>query len=626
MKTQSRTLLSRATIAGALALTCGFAAALTPSNAYAATDSAKDEVVYAKTDAQGSTQGIYVVNVFQGTDGTLSDSAAYESVTNLSTTQDLTQKKGRVTFDTESGKAFYYQGDMSADTPLPWDISVTYYLDGKKVSADKVQGATGDLKVVLKVKPNGSSDLADFCDSYLLQAQGTFDPDTFAITSSNATLAHSGNSQLATCLVLPGESGTFTLEGDARDFSYDGWQISAVPLSLAIDLSEQDTSQLTGKTQDLKDATSKLASGASDLSQGASDLSQGSDEVTIGAYSVAFAALFAELGTGSVASGSADVSQGADDLSAGVEEATSNLQKISDNSSDLVAGFDTLSQGIAQTAQGIQSIAEGSAAYAQGLKDSADQYAYQAQGATQAQAAYEAAVQAYGANPSEETLANLNAAVSVLAAANQAAGAAAALQSAYQSYSTLNDGIAALNAQAPYLTEGASSFEQNLQSYTGNVDTLSQKSASLTQGASDLADGAATLNEGANSIYEGMTAFSSATDALAQGAETLSDGAATLSKGASSLADGSQTLADSTQNIDDEIMNGLQQAIDDKLGGDFAPRSFVDAENTQVDTVQFVYVVEGVQPADEDASADEEAGQSTEDPGIIGRLLALFGL
>ena len=46
--------------------------------------------------------------------------------------------------------------------------------------------------------------------------------------------------------------------------------------------------------------------------------------------------------------------------------------------------------------------------------------------------------------------------------------------------------------------------------------------------------------------------------------------------------------------IDQQIMDKIQQAVDEKLGGDYVPHSFVAPSNTNVDDIQFVYVVEGI--------------------------------
>lgn len=75
--------------------------------------------------------------------------------------------------------------------------------------------------------------------------------------------------------------------------------------------------------------------------------------------------------------------------------------------------------------------------------------------------------------------------------------------------------------------------------------------------------------------------------------------------------------------MDQKIIDQLQDAIDEKLGQDFTPHSFVVPSNTNVDSVQFVYVISGVdEPDDEDTTPATEEEQT--EKTIIDRFFALF--
>lgn len=586
------------------------AASLAPAGlAYGATPSAKDEVVYAKADPSGSTQGIFVVNVFQGTGDKVSDPGSYQQVTNLSTTQQLVQDGGKVVFNTQANQAFFYQGDLDASTQLPWDIDVTYRLDGKKITAQEASGASGDLTVTLSIVPSSSSDLAAYCDSYLVQAQGTFDPNSFQVASSDATMAHSGSDTVATCLVLPGESGTFTIKGTANGFSYDGWQISAVPLSMAIDLADQDTSQLSAKTGELESATGQLADGGKELKEGATALDDGATALELGAA-------LSQLGGAAISSGADELSNGVSAMSDGVKEATSNLDKISQNSAGLMAGFQQLSEGISNVKSGADQLLAGSDQYQQTLDTSKAQVATGAAGYNDALAAFQAAMTAYQLEPSQDNLAVLNQATSLVLECAQAAGAYSALDSASIGYSRIAAGITQLDAGAVTLDAGATSFQQSLGSYTGNVDELNSAASSLNDAADSLTEGASSLAEGANSMNDVL-------ELMTDGASTLSEGTASMATATETLSSGLDTLASSVQGMDQQVLSAMQEAIDQKLGADFQPRSFAVPSNTKVDQVQFVYVVEGVKAPEAEA---EPVETPDENKGFLEKLLSLFGM
>ncbi len=556
-----------------------------PTSAYAAQDGAKDEVVYAKASPSGETEGIYVVNVFeQGSDGKVSDPADYVSVQNLSTTEALSQEGGSVEATVAAGTPFYYQGNMEATRALPWKISVKYYLDGDEKQPSQLSGANGQLKVVLDVQAvTDDAAVSDFAESYVLQAQGTFAEDAFAITDAgDATVARSGGNQVVNCLVLPGESKTFEVTGNAKDFSCDGWQIAGMSLSMAIDLAGEDTSKLTEKTTELEDATAQLNSGAGTLTSGASQVSNGASSVAEGSQS----------------------------LSSGIDQAASGLARLSSAGSSVASGWQELGQGISALAQGLSQAQQGSSQFQSGLESAAAQQASGAQQAKASQAAYaaaakqvQAAMAAYQAEPTAENLQAVSAAIAEMDSAAQAmaqtasaAGAYQALTSVQDSYAGLGDGIDSLSSQAQALPAGANEFESGLSAYLSGADAAADGSSQLQSGAAELA----------------------------QGSASLSDATGQLAQGASSLSSGTQTLADSVSGLDQKIIDELQATIDEKLGKGFKVHSYVVPSNTDVDAVQFVYVVEGVsEPETGFDQADADDG-SSQGQTIFDRLVALF--
>ena len=549
-----------------------------PNTAYAAETSAtaeKDEVVYVKADATAAVQGIYVVNIFDsGTNAQVKDPANYESVINLSTTQALEQKNGQVEVSTTANEPFYYQGNLDASSQLPWTIKLTYYLDGKEMQPEDLAGASGQLKVVLDVTPVETGDVSDFSASYILQAQGTFAEDAFTITNGgSATIAHSGNNQVATCLVLPGEEAIFEISGTAHDFNYEGWQIACMPLSLSIDIASQDTSELTSKTEELEEGASKLSSGASEVSSASSQIDSGAQSLATGAT----------------------------ELTSGVESAAAGLGQLSASSSSLTGGWNKVFTGVNVAISAIDQLKAGSDAFQQGVETKAGEYASAAAQLATAQAAYAQAAQtaqtAIASGDSAtiaQAVAQMNTCAQTLAQVSAASGAYGALTGVLDSYSDLGNGITTLASNTEALSSGATSFGEGLSAYTSGVDTASAGTTQLQAGATQLQEGASTL--------------SSATGQLSSGAKTL--------------ATSTETLASSVSGLDQKILDELQNTIDEKLGKDFQVHSYVVPSNTNVNAVQFVYVVEGVSEPDD--SADSASSESDENQTFLDRLIALF--
>lgn len=593
--------------------------------AWAAGDDAKDEVVYVKGDATGATQGIYVVNVFD-TDSAeeVSDPADYTSVTNLTTNEALQQEDGKVKLTTTSNEPFYYQGDMDAGTQLPWTISVKYYLDDAQVQPSELSGASGELRIVFDVQAlDDDSDTADFASSYLLQAQGTFAEENFAISDAgDATLAHSGSNEVVSCLVLPGESETFEVKGTARDFQYDGWQIAAMSLSMAVDLADQDISELTDSCDELEDATSQLSDGADELEDGSDTLSSGASKLASGASSAASGANSVASGASSTASGAKSLASGASKLSSGVNSAVSGLSSLSSGGKKLSSGWSDVYSGIKSASDGASKAAKGSEAYADGLKSSMKEYESAASQVDAAKQAYATAYQAAVSDPTAENIKAMNTAAQTLASVSGASGAYSALQGASSSYSQVDEGIQSLSTGASSLKSGASSFDSGLSTYLSGASSAASQASKLSEGASSLSSGASKLAKGTKKLSSGASSLADGTKSVSDGAIKLSSASATLSSGASKLASGNASLADSVNGMDDKILDQLQETIDKKLGSDFKAHSFVTPSNTDVDDVQFVYVLEGVDAPDDEDSGD--ADDSGENQTFFDRLFALF--
>ena len=392
-------------VAGAVCIALAYGSIPQAAFAEKAADTvAKTEVVYAKTNETGSVEGVYVVNTFDSNEACqLSDPGSYESVTNLSTTEELVAQDGAVDLITTGDAPFSYQGDLAATTQLPWDVSVRYTLNGAAVTPEELAGVNGILEIEVSIEPHkaASKSNASFADNYLVQAQTSFDADTFEITSSDgATVSYAGSGVSVSGMAIPGEGQTITIEGIAKDFSYDGWQIAALPLNMAIDLAKEDTSELTDKTSEFGDATSSASNGAARLasgsaSKGAQQLTDGSQtfanslkdalaqalqgatalEQAQAAYESGVATAQQEIATDGTMSAQtlADLNDAAQSLAqaSGSAGAYQALSKVNEGYESIDDGIDSLADGLSRLETGTDSFASGLADYTAGVSKAA---------------------------------------------------------------------------------------------------------------------------------------------------------------------------------------------------------------------------------------------------------------
>ncbi|MBR5260479.1 MAG: hypothetical protein IKV48_08465 [Eggerthellaceae bacterium] len=566
-------------------LACALAASMIAPAAAVAADAAsgKDETVYVKMSAAGSVEDVFVVNRFAAGTGSVVDPGEYLSVTNLTTSDRLAQGNGGVEVPLQETQPLYYEGQLDAKVALPWDISLSYWVDDKKVEPEALGGADGLVRIELAVSPRTDAaepGVSDFANAYVLQAQGTFDASTFEIErAEGAMVAQVGGESIVSCMVLPGEESLFVLEGTARDFATSGWQISALPLSLAIDIAKQDTSQLTDATTQLEGAAGQLSSGSGSLAAGAAS---------------------AIKGAGALADGAAEMRDGSADLKKGAADLEQGLQELFSKNSDLLGGWDTLSSGIGALSDGMVALLEGSDTYAAALEAAKKEVSDGAKLHSFMLSLYEEALAEYVANPTEDTKATLDEVLELVFMTSQATGAQQALEQALAGYAQLADGIEAAAEGASDLSDGSTQFGDGLGQYASGVSAAAAGSSALAEGASAVAEGAQKLFSGVGELESGLGA---------------------LGNGANQLAAGTNQLAAAVQGMDTKVLDAIQEVIDQKLGADFEQHSFVAPDNTQIGTVQFVFVVDGVSADDGGAAASDADLQEEKELSIIDRIL-----
>src|SRR5699024_1962140 len=157
--------------------------------------STKDEVIYGKLDGHGKINNMYVVNTFHTTKaGKIIDYGDYGDIRNLTDLSAIDQKNGNEIHFQADEEDFYYQGELT-NLVLPWDISIDYVLDGKKVNASELAGQTGALEIQITTTENKTVD-STFFENYLMQVSVSLDPTIFSnIQAPKGTEANEGKNK-----------------------------------------------------------------------------------------------------------------------------------------------------------------------------------------------------------------------------------------------------------------------------------------------------------------------------------------------------------------------------------------------------------------------------------------------
>ena len=473
-------------------------------------DYTKNQVVYTKLDGDGNKTGVFVVNSFSAPKGsTIEDAGVYDKVVNLSTTKKLADKDGHVAVEGQGEQDFVYQGDLNKDTQLPWNVSVSYKLDGKDVTAEELGGKSGKLSMKLTVAPNPEyKGTGEYADNYLVQVTGMLkDSECHKIDAEGATAAANGSNTQLTYMVLPGSTAEYTVNADVEDFEFDGWQIVGVPLSLALDVdsSDMDTSQLN----ELEDGIAAANDGAGLVKDGAATLSEALGVANNGAGQLMAGANAAADGVTKLADGSAQVNDGAGQVAAGAGALADGSATLDGGASQVAAGAGTLAQGTQSLMSQLPTLTGGTQALAQGT----------------------------GA---------------LVGGVKQLDGGLATLQ---EGAKQLQGGVAQLTDQqagAPALAAGANELKSGL-------DQLTAQNKALTGGAQGVADGAKQLADGINAGLSQDT-IDQIGGLANQGAQLQQAVTALQGLKAQAEAKGDAELAQGIGSVADAISKGLQSA------------------------------------------------------------------
>ncbi|MEW9033193.1 MAG: YhgE/Pip domain-containing protein, partial [Planifilum fimeticola] len=235
--------------------------------------SGKSEVVYATLEADGDQKEIYVVNKFSvDRPGKIIDYGPYTRVENLTDLTEMEVDGQRVGFVT-SKDLFYYQGTLK-DRPLPWDIDVSYRLNGKTLPPEQLLGQDGKLEIRIHTRANEKAGENPFFENYMLQISLTLDPEIYEnVEAKDGTIAEAGKNQQVTFTVMPGKEANFVVRAEVRDLEMESIQITGIPPSLSVDI--PDTDGMMDGMKSLSDAVQGIDASISELNKGMAELHQG---------------------------------------------------------------------------------------------------------------------------------------------------------------------------------------------------------------------------------------------------------------------------------------------------------------------------------------------------------------
>ena len=488
----------------------------------------KEETVYVKTDPSGAQQEVIVSDWLKNINGqdSLSDHSFLSNIENVKGDETFSQDGENLVWSAQ-GNDIYYQG--TTDKKLPVSICVTYYLDGKEITAQELEGKSGHIKIHYQFENHEKTE--NVYIPFMMVTGAVLPQDTFSnVSVKNGRAFSDGERNIVIGIGMPGMAeslkleetemlkdieipDSFELEADVTDYQQNMFLTVATPLDLSqlgID-DVKDLDDLKDSLKKLEDASEQLVDGSGDLADGIQTLKDSCQELIDGMTAV-------DENMGTLADGISTLDEKKGALISGINALADGLQTLESKKGTLISGVNTLAKGGSDLASGAEKVDAGAKSLSQNVQKLA-------------------------------------------AGADQLAN---------------SEGSAALSAGAEALTEGTSALASGSETLAAGTASLQQGNEALLAGTSALKEGlteaeglqagSSALEEGSENLSAGVTAFVDGVDQLLP----LAQGAGTYAQGVGSYVDQVNALL--------ETLNSTEQPLELQTEGESFTVTTIDAQ------------------------------------------------
>ena len=487
----------------------------------------KDETVYVKVDDAGNQKDVTVSDQLKNISslGTIDDVSDLKDIKNVKGDETFSENNGKLVWQGDK-KDICYQGTTTKKIPV--GMKVTYELDGKKVSADDLEGKSGHLKIHYEYQ-NTSADSGKYTP-FLMATGLLMDGEKFSnVTVDNGKVISDGDRDIVIGMGLPQLKeqltsvsskvddldipDSFTVEADVTDYE----KVEAVTVATNEVFNEVGTDkfdsldELKDSMTELQDAANRLVDGSGQLKDGLDTLLSSSGTLVSGIDQLASGGNTLVSGTGSLLSGANTLADGSKSLASGTSQLASGAESLNAGSAQVAAGAKSAKDGVGQLESGAQALNDGVAQMQSqvgaGVSSLNDGVGQLSDGISQAK----------------------DGAVSLTEGSKQVATGAGQVR----------DGLAQAQAGAGSLKDGADQLQAGASGLQTGLNTIanSENSNAMIAGLEALKQAVPEQAGTIDQIIAGIQAQQTAISQAAAGAGNLVTGANNLAIGAGNLSD-----------------------------------------------------------------------------------------
>ncbi len=619
---------------------------ITASPVCAASKVTKEETVYVVTEADGSQNDVIVSDHLKND----RDADKIKDRSNLSNIENV---KGDETFDAgengsmtwnAGGNDIFYEGSTTEEVPV--QLGISYFLNGKEVQGSELEGASGDVKIVINYR-NTAVDENGTTIPFVAMTGFIAENDTFTdIEIDHGKVVDDGDKKIVVGLAAPGMNDALninrdlvdieledsvTITGTANNFDIQD-MMTFVTNSLFDEIDADDFGDL-----DYDDQIRELDKGAKALMKGSLQLYDGIDTLYQNMPKFAKGADQLEAGANKLSAGADKAAKGSKKLSKGTKQLagqlTSQMSEAVDGTAQMQEGAEEILSGLKKIRAGLNGTEDQTGAIdaleqlANGLKDGSSKLQSTSEKMENSVAAANAIAQymsevnkavssnkallraagfgklvdttptvndyaqrlASGLEPVPEDLSQaadkLYKDGSSTAAANVATQVAGGLETISGSLGKTSEPNTLIGGMAQ-ISGGLTELHDTLEKATGKNSELSKGLNQLTSGANQISKGNVKLAGGAKELAKGMGELSEGADQIASGAAQLDKGSLKLSQGMGELyKKGIRKIVD----LYNDDLKGSLDDMNDLLDAGQSYKTFTELEGDMDGSVKFIY-------------------------------------
>ena len=472
----------------------------------------------------------------------------------------------------------HYDGYENAELPVTMKIS--YTLDGKAITPEKLAGKSGH--VVMQIDYTNHQKSGGVYVPFMAVTGMILDNQYFSsIKVTNGKTVDDGNRNVVVGYSFPGMQESLGLSKSQLDVpesitvssDVENFQIETIYTFLTSDVFAEMNIDQSSDLSDLRAQLDKLKDGASELIKGTAQLYEGTQKLQAGAKKLT-------AGTDPLKAGTEDLYTGTKDLKTGAAKLTAGTNNLKTGADTLYNGSAQLKTGVSDLSNGLTQISASSASINSGAKQVMESVLKTAS----------SSLQAAGMNVT-------------LTADNYG-------QVLDQAIAASQGDLATQLAGVKGEIDNVMTFYKGVLTYTQGVDSAAQGAKQLPGSVDALAAGAKQISDGASALKTGQTQLSAGIDKLNGGAEQLFKGTSQLRlkegelvSGISQLNAGAKKLSEGVDQMAEEGLKKLSKLSDSDLAGVFdkinalenaakSYKSFGDRGN--YDTVKFIFKTDEV--------------------------------